>query len=638
MSNLVNNSYQEWEIVQASLGRNRPCRGSVELSQRDRLTYFEVLKLNVLLLEDIAPTHSRRSQPNLIRWVRIHYNMDLLLFATTMKKVLQALFRWERSCTLSEFKQQIEVSSDIFGAIMAPVLDILDSFLQRGLGVDLAILNQFLAFSSRMSLLDLDLEQEMLQDYLDQEEKLKNFSYDSTILRSLNLIVREWFRDYQHDLSGVCHGPGSSASLGRVPEYQKWCHLYSDDRLEYLIHKSHRPESILFQPGKVDRLSEVRFVPKSIHTMRTICMEPVSLMFFQQACWNNQKKFISDHPYLSKIIKFSDQGQNNWMARVGSRTGYYSTLDLSAASDSVGWDLVKSIFRGTVLLREYWTTRSDRTLLTDGRIIHTAKFAPMGSAECFPTECIVFAAICELALREKGVRRREIYSIYGDDIIIWKDLSSRVIEILHACGFTTNLSKSFTSGFFRESCGGEYWKGDEITPVRIPRNYTGTLVHVMMPSLFDCCIEFCNNLYSAVVPLISVRRHVLRKFRNLPQRLRPLFDDGTLGIISPNPSNFDKITKTRKGLQTRGFLFGGLEGKSLDKREEDEIALHMWQFRADRRLESRVAFKEPEDTIVIKSDIPSVRLKTRYAPSPDLSEDVAYEKIDTLYKLQKEIG
>ena len=66
--------------------------------------------------------------------------------------------------------------------------------------------------------------------------------------------------------------------------------------------------------------------------------------------------------------------------------------------------------------------------------------------------------------------------VYGDDIIVPVDMMEPVAAGLEAFGLRVNSSKSFGTGRFRESCGGDYYEGVWITPVRVrslfPRQLT----------------------------------------------------------------------------------------------------------------------------------------------------------------------
>jgi hypothetical protein len=125
----------------------------------------------------------------------------------------------------------------------------------------------------------------------------------------------------------------------------------------------------------------------------------------------------------------------------------------------------------------------------------------MGSALCFPVEAMIFLAVVFLGMCEEespADLRREILSykgrvrVYGDDIIVPVDKVNGVIAALELFGFKVNASKSFWTGRFRESCGGDYYAGVDVTPVR--------LKHVVLPShaasseVFSL-VEFRNHLY-----------------------------------------------------------------------------------------------------------------------------------------------
>ena len=84
--------------------------------------------------------------------------------------------------------------------------------------------------------------------------------------------------------------------------------------------------------------------------------------------------------------------------------------------------------------------------------IRLKKFAPMGSALCFPIECIIFGSIVRLANREKGVNTE--FRVYGDDLVVDDRIFLKVIELLEVFGFRVNVDKTFFPYHpFKESCG-----------------------------------------------------------------------------------------------------------------------------------------------------------------------------------------
>jgi hypothetical protein len=167
------------------------------------------------------------------------------------------------------------------------------------------------------------------------------------------------------------------------------------------------------------------------------------------------------------------------------------------------------LFAGTNLKRFLFATRSTRTLLPDGRLIDLKKFAPMGSALCFPVETLVFSAICHYVTREHYVTGD--YSVFGDDIIIPTQCVEDVILILETLGFRVNRTKSFYQSecWFRESCGGEYCDGFEVTPMRISRKYNSQPDDVGAFGLIDLANAAYNRGYR------YLRQFFLNKYRSV---------------------------------------------------------------------------------------------------------------------------
>jgi hypothetical protein len=102
----------------------------------------------------------------------------------------------------------------------------------------------------------------------------------------------------------------------------------------------------------------------------------------------------------------------------------------------------------------------------------------MGSALTFPIEAMVFATICFMGIAQAKARPldegliqeyRHQVRVYGDDIIVPTDCAIWVKVMLEAFGFRVNTSKSFLEGNFKESCGKEYFRGDDVSVCRVRR-------------------------------------------------------------------------------------------------------------------------------------------------------------------------
>jgi len=101
--------------------------------------------------------------------------------------------------------------------------------------------------------------------------------------------------------------------------------------------------------------------------------------------------------------------------------------------------------------------------LIDGEEHVNEMFSSMGNGFTFELESLLFYAISKATAFCTGVRG--VISVYGDDIIVPTALYDDLVWTLGWCGFSVNPEKSFSSGPFRESCGGHYFNGRDITPI-----------------------------------------------------------------------------------------------------------------------------------------------------------------------------
>ncbi|DAD52479.1 RNA-directed RNA polymerase [ssRNA phage SRR5467090_3] len=213
---------------------------------------------------------------------------------------------------------------------------------------------------------------------------------------------------------------------------------------------------VLIHPGKLE------FVPKNAKTDRAIMVEP----------WLNSIVQLAVGDYMARRLKafgvdLTDQERNKSLAREGSLTGALATLDLSSASDSISTGLVEHLLPPDwfdFLLR----FRTGVVVESDGSVTRLQKFSSMGNGFTFPLESLVF-----WALTRACCNRRETVSVYGDDIICPTHRVDKVLSVLTATGFLVNQEKSFWTGPFRESCGGDYLSGIDVRPCFIKGPLTG---------------------------------------------------------------------------------------------------------------------------------------------------------------------
>lgn len=465
-----------------------------------------------------------------------------------------------------DFKDRLS-SSPCDLLILSPINWIIDGWYRTGEKVFLAAAIQFLRYPSKLSFSMETLEDAALEGYLANEDRLRSHAYDGNPYTGpVNQILRDWLAGFKMTALPVRHGPGSVAE-GSMSKADKYMSLRSDARINYVLSRDPSfgdPE--LFYPFGLDvnlktsRTAKVVFVPKNATKLRVICMEPVTLQYFQQGVMRCLSRYFRENPDIRQHIQLSDQSPNQRLAKVGSTPGLipYATIDLSAASDSVSWSLARRLFHGTPLMKWLLATRSTRVQLPDGSSMDTVKFAPMGSALCFPIECLIFAACCEQAVRMHYRTCRSgnkpHYQVYGDDMVVPAEVTPQLIDILESFGFIVNRDKSYVSGPFRESCGKEYYEGYDVTPLYHRLKPIGT--HVTCADFMGLC-SAANN--AAVHGLTYLRaRHIdvllrgVTGVRSKRRRLYPLFAEGfdrSPSIWSPNPSNFLCRKRWNKDLQ-----------------------------------------------------------------------------------------
>ena len=313
--------------------------------------------------------------------------------------------------------------------------------------------------------------------------------YES-MLQNMRSWISYTLGDFSYeDLFRNCRfGPGASigvtgsrTSMGRKMLASKWsvttgainiakAVLKVDPLYWELLVKEPRRETFSYDPDIFDKKfhdricvtdhNKITFVPKTAKTERTIAVEPLLNGYLQLGCETLLRK------RLKRVgIDITDQTINQRLARLGSTLSDdpWVTIDLSAASDSISRELCRD------LLPPDWFYVLDQLRSPSyklcGEVIPFHKFVTMGNGFCFPLETLLFGAACEAAA--KAANRRPEYSVYGDDIICRQSVAPTLISILKMMGFKTNSDKTFLSGPFRESCGADWFEGEDVRPITL---------------------------------------------------------------------------------------------------------------------------------------------------------------------------
>lgn len=316
-----------------------------------------------------------------------------------------------------------------------------------------------------------------MQQFIKTDRELPESLDDGLVGRVNATLHGKWlWRVSRSETFPFSHGPGAVAE--RLDSVARWDFpsVSQDlaarfDMSDFFVHyEEDWPCPVLpYQVGRVVA------VPKTFDKPRLISIEPASAIYAQKGVLAALDSHMRNIPQ----INMRDQSRNRELARIGSIDGGLSTIDLSEASDRVSMALVREVFRLTPSALELFLQVRTPAVDVNGELLHLKKFASMGCALTFPIQMLVFrsiiiAAMCEHdgdtsadAIRACG--RRPDVGVFGDDIIVPTRYASPVMQRLEALGLRVNVDKSFTTGLFRESCGGDFYGGTSVKPVYLRR-------------------------------------------------------------------------------------------------------------------------------------------------------------------------
>jgi hypothetical protein len=272
--------------------------------------------------------------------------------------------------------------------------------------------------------------------------------------------------------------------------------------------------------------SRLTTVPKNQDIERTIAIEPSGNMALQLAAG-----MYLESALRSVGLDISTQADlNKQLACRASIDGSLATLDLSHASDLITPALVQ------LLMPTEWYylldhLRSDKCTLPNGEVIKLNMMSTMGNGFTFPLMTLIILSLI-YGFQSKynfGSTNRIDYeriSVFGDDIIIPCDWYVMFTDVLTKAGLIVNNDKSFFSGSFRESCGGDYYKGVLVTPFYIKSLAVDAEVYVAINQLLKWSCHWGFPVYKSLEYLLSLLHKPFEPF------LVPMWSSPTSGILT----------------------------------------------------------------------------------------------------------
>lgn len=335
------------------------------------------------------------------------------------------------------------------------------------------------------------------------------------------------------------HGPGA-VSTGENPGekhvfkryYQRLAERFPYDHW-FFTNSTHLCDEL----ASLDAMEELEYgtakvvlVPKDSRGPRLISCEPLEYQWIQQSLMSVLVTTLENHPMTRGFVNFTDQSINQKMALLGSVPPFdWCTLDMKEASDRVSLELVKALFPEE-WFHALYACRTPQTRMPDGSLVQMKKFAPMGSAVCFPVEALVFFALSVSSLihyTDTPLRKAvsQVY-VYGDDIICHTANHGVIGSTLELFGLKLNRDKCCVAGPFKESCGMDAFYGASVTPVRVRTTWS----HVRKSSALSSYVALHNAMYDR--GWYNSAEYILEQIQLIWKWTIPVVSDRNIGCIA----------------------------------------------------------------------------------------------------------
>lgn len=293
--------------------------------------------------------------------------------------------------------------------------------------------------------------------------------------------------------------------------------------------------------------SRLATVPKNETTRRTIAIEPSGNMALQLAAGTYIEKALA----MVGLDIRCQQPKNKLMARRGSIDGSVATIDLKSASDMFKPYLIRRLWPKR-WYRLLTALRSEYIDIGDGEWVKLNMISTMGNGFTFPLMTMTIVSLIYAYRRLNGGPNLFIdwgnTCVFGDDIIIPTREYDDVVRVLSMAGLIVNLDKSYSSGPFRESCGGDYFEGYDVTPFYVKSLDNDAAVYVAINQVFEWCGKHGLLLHRT---LLFLRSLIRGKVHLVPEWHNP--DQGVLTSLVP--ARYTYLNRVQERRTSKAGLF-----------------------------------------------------------------------------------
>ncbi|DAD51205.1 TPA_asm: RNA-directed RNA polymerase [ssRNA phage SRR7976325_17] len=294
--------------------------------------------------------------------------------------------------------------------------------------------------------------------------------------------------------------------------------------------------------------SKLTTVPKDSRTDRCICIEPDMNIYVQLGIGALLRKRLRAFG-----LDLSTQSHNQNAARRAQKCGL-TTMDLSSASDTICREAVWA------LLPVPWVelllyARVDSTVF-NGELIELEKWSSMGNGYTFELETLLFYGVLLGACEASNVWHEEVLA-YGDDLIMPSEITDVVTRTLNFLGFSVNREKTFGEGLFYESCGTDFFCGDDVRPFFL--RSTDVTFEESMYQYANLARRYSSRIYGGFGCDARLRKLWNGCYRSVSEDRRFHIPDGTGdgGFVADLDfaSRQSTVTKARAGWQGWRFKY-----------------------------------------------------------------------------------
>jgi len=187
--------------------------------------------------------------------------------------------------------------------------------------------------------------------------------------------------------------------------------------------------------------SRITTVPKNNSSDRVINCEPLLNMVCQLTLSQSIRRVLVNSYGVDLRV-----AQDNHRRMISDLSK--ATIDLSKASDSNWMSVIRFLYPKRIL--RYLEDMRSPVGTYKGEQHVWNMLSPMGNGFTFEVMTATLLAAARLFDSEA--------SVFGDDIIINSSEAYEYINLIKCLGYNLNESKTFITGYFRESCGGFFHK------------------------------------------------------------------------------------------------------------------------------------------------------------------------------------